>query len=181
MFGTKTRDADETVQTTERVFRPWAMVAGIIGVVAIVFGVWALIKTGLNTDHFFAPEKEVLGLPYTPALALGEIGFGILMLFAASSRMVGPLMMTILGAGAFAFGVLVVTDTYSSRIQAWTAADDATGWVFIILGAVAVVAAAVLPTVAWRRETITRERAQATQPEPREHWWQPTHQGGARA
>ena len=181
MFRTKSRDADESVQTTDRVFRPWAAVAAVVGVAAIVLGAWALIETGLDTENFFGPREEVLGLPHTSALALGEIGFGVLLLVAATSRAFGPLLMTLLGAAAVAFGVLVVTNTYSGRLDNWTAANDTVGWMFIIVGAITIFAAAVLPTMAYHRETITRDRVIEPQTESRRHWWQSSRRGSARA
>jgi hypothetical protein len=184
MLGTRTHEPDQTVDSRERVFRPWALVAAVIGLGAIALGVWALVKTGLDTKRLFGPRAEVLGLPHTPALALGEIGFGVLMLLAAASRTAGRLLMMILGVAAATFGVLVLTDTYTGHLGRWTAADDSTGWLYVIVGAVAIVAAAVLPTMRSRHSVVTDERAReferVTPAEPRRQSWQSTH-GSARA
>ena len=103
-----------------------------------------MVKTGINTDHIFTPTKDVLGLPHTPTLALGEIAFGVLLLVAAALGRFGTFLIALAGAGSFAFGVIVLSDSWSGRVQRWTAADHDSGWVFVGVGAVLVLAA-VLP------------------------------------
>jgi hypothetical protein len=165
MFGDKRRD-DGTVTThrRRRVMRPANVIAAVVGILAITLGVWALIETGLNTDHIYTPTKEVLGLPHTPTLALGEIGFGILLLFAAATGAFGTFLIGALGMASLAFGVIVLSDSWSDRVHTWTAANHDTGWMFILIGAVFVLAAT-LPLFASTRRVQTQE-ATATEPEP---------------
>jgi hypothetical protein len=164
MFGDKRQDGTVTTHRRRRVMRPANVIAAVVGILAITLGVWALIETGLNTDHIFTPTKEVLGLPHTPTLALGEIGFGILLLFAAAAGAFGTFLIAVLGAASFAFGVIVVSDSWSGRVHAWTAANHDNGWVFILIGAVFVVSAA-LPLFISKR-TVQTQEATATEPEP---------------
>jgi len=35
------------------------LIAAVVGIFMVTLGVWALIKTGLNTDHIFTPSKEM--------------------------------------------------------------------------------------------------------------------------
>ena len=86
---------------------------GASGSFPIALGVWALIKTGLNTDHIFTPTEDVLGLPHTPALALAEIGFGIVLLLAAATGAFGTFLIAVLGVASVVFGVIVVSDSWS--------------------------------------------------------------------
>jgi hypothetical protein len=163
LLGQKRRDTTVTTRRRRRAKRPANVIAAVVGVCAIALGVWALVKTGINTDHIFTPTKDVLGLPHTPTLALGEIGFGIVLLAAAALGKFGTFVIALAGAASFAFGVIVLTDSWSGRVHRWTAADHDSGWVFIAVGAVLVLAA-VLPLLVSRRRVQPQE-APAMQPQ----------------
>ena len=156
MFGNKRRSETTTTHRRRRATRPASVIAAVIGILAIVLGVWALIKTGLNTDHIFTPSKEVLGVRLTPAAALGVIGFGILLLFAAATGAFGAFLIAVLGAASLAFGVIVVSDSWEGRVQRWTAANHDGGWMFILVGAVLLLSAT-LPLFVPKRTVETRE------------------------
>jgi hypothetical protein len=185
-----TRDPDVVV--THRVVRLWAIAAVVIGIAAVVFGIWGLARTGLNTDHIFTPTRDVLDVHQTPALALGVIGFGVLLLIAASMPAIGRGLMALLGAASLASGVIVLADGWSHRIDHWTAANDTTGWLAVVVGGVTLLSALFLPTIRSDREVADRravattesdERATAVdrraEPSPSglrgRHWWQPVH------
>ena len=121
-------------------------------------------QTGVNTDHIFTPTKDVLGLPHTPTLALGEIAFGVVLLVAAALGRFGTFLITLAGAASLAFGVIVLSDSWSGRVHRWTAADHDSGWLFIGVGAVLVLAA-VLPLLVSRRRVQPQE-APAREREP---------------
>jgi hypothetical protein len=157
LLGQKRRDTTVTRRRNRRAKRPSHVIAAVVGLCAIALGVWALIKTGVNTDHIFTPTKDVLGLPHTPALALGEIVFGILLLVAAALGRFGTFLIALAGAALFAFGVIVVSDSWSGRVHRWTAADHDSGWVFIGIGAVLVLAV-ILPLLVSTRRVRTSER-----------------------
>jgi hypothetical protein len=139
-----------------RVRRPANVIAAVVGLCSIAVGVWALVKTGINTDHIFTPSRDVLGVPQTPTLALGEIAFGALLLFASTWAAFGTFVIAVVGAASVAFGVIVLSDSWSGRVHTWTAADHDTGWVFILIGAVFVLAA-ILPMVVSTQPVPTRE------------------------
>ena len=143
--------------------RPANLVAVAIGILAIALGVWALIKTGINTDHIFTPSKEVLGLPHTPPLALGEIAFGILLLIASVLGRFGAFLVALLGVLAVACGVIVVSDYRSARVDRWTAANHDNGWLAILIGVVLVLSA-VLPLFVSARAKRTRQTIPAAEP-----------------
>jgi hypothetical protein len=176
MSGDKRRNETIPTHRRRRAGRPANVIAAIVGILAITLGVWALIKTGLNTDHIFTPTKEVLGLPHTPILALAEIGFGILLLFAAATGAFGTFLIAALGVASLAFGIIVLSDSWSEQVHRWTAADHDSGWLFILIGAVFVLAAT-LPllvstrTVQTADETATTHEPVAAEPEatPVEH------------
>jgi hypothetical protein len=156
MFGNKRRSDTTTTRRRRRATRPASVIAAVIGILAIALGVWVLIETGLNTDHIFTPSKEVLGFRFTPTAALGVIGFGILLLFAAATGAFGAFLIAVLGAASLAFGVIVVSDSWEGRVHRWTAANHDSGWMFILVGAVLLLAT-VLPLFVSTRTVETRE------------------------
>ncbi len=164
LLGQRRRDPTVTTHRRRRTMRPANVIAAILGVCAIVLGVWALIKTGINTDHIFTPTKDVLGLPHTPTLALCEIAFGILLLVASALGAFGTFLIALAGAASFAFGVIVLSDSWSGRVHRWTAADHDSGWLFILVGAVLILAA-VLPLLVSPRRVPARQ-APAIEREP---------------
>ncbi len=156
LLGQKRRDTTVTTRRNRRAKRPANIIAAVVGVCAIALGVWALVKTGINTDHIFTPTKDVLGLPHTPTLALGEIAFGVVLLVAAALGRFGTFLIALAGAASFAFGVIVLSDSWSGRVHRWTAADHDSGWVFVGVGALLVLAA-VLPSLLSTRRVQPQE------------------------
>jgi hypothetical protein len=177
MLRNKRRSRTVTTHRRHKTTRPANFIAAVVGILSIVLGVWALIRTGLNTDHIFTPSKDVLGLPHTPTLALGEIGFGVLLLLAAASGAFGTFVIALLGAASFAFGVIVVSDSWSGRVHRWTAASHDTGWIFILIGALLVLAA-VLPALVSTRRAPAEQPPAAAEPEATEVD-RPTAAGGS--
>ena len=149
-------DRDETVRAGA-VWNPAQMVALVIGGAAIVFGIVALARTGLDTDHWYTPVDRVLGFPHSPLLAVCEIGFGVLMVLSAIGPAGRPLM-AMLSAIALAFGILIVVDAWASDINRWFGVLDRNGWLYIIVGAVGLVSALMLPTVHGRDVRHVHER-----------------------
>ena len=136
---------------------PAQIIALMIGGAAIVFGVVALARTGLNTDHWTTPVASVLGVEHTPVLALIEIGFGVLMVFSAMGPGGRPVM-ALLSAIALAFGILVVADAWSSSFARWFAVSDINGWLYVVVGAVGIVSATMMPTVYGHERRTVRDR-----------------------
>ena len=168
MFGHRARsvrddEADvvqqEVVVHNGTAWSPAQIVGFVIGAAAIVFGVVALVRTGIDADEWFSPVKSVLGFEHTPLLAVCEIGFGVLMLLSAMSPAGRPLM-ALLSLIALAFGIVVVADAWSARIDRWFGVTDRNGWLYIVVGGFGLVAALLLPTVAGReRRHVTERRA----------------------
>ena len=160
MFRTRTRTVQEPETVTGRAWSPAQFVAAILGAAALVLGSWALYETGLNTDHIFSPHVTVWSLHHTPVLALAEIGFGALMLFSALSVYVGRALMLALGFCALGLGVVTVGDWYDGRLHQWLGVHDRNGWVFIIVGGMALTAGLLLP-IRRATRTVVHERAVA--------------------
>jgi len=69
-----------------------------------------------------------------------------------------------LDVASLAFGVIVLSDSWSGRVHRWTAANHDDGWMFILIGAVFVLAA-ILPLLVSTRIVPTHETT-ASEPEP---------------
>ncbi len=109
-------------------------VALVLGVVAAVFGVIALTRTGLDLSHLTHGHASAFGFGQTPLLAIAELGFGLGLLVAAAFALAGRNLMTLLGTAALGLGIVLVVGWWSSHMTAWLNGTDRDGWLFIIVG-----------------------------------------------
>src|ERR1043166_6564896 len=87
--------------------RPWQAVTLLLGLAAVVVGVWALVRTGFSTDHPFRPERVVLGLHHSPALAMGEIVAGVMLVLLGRNVILSRAVTGLIGMASATFGVLI--------------------------------------------------------------------------
>ncbi len=144
-------EEDQTV--TERGFSPGQILILLAGAAALAFGIVAVARTGLD-GSLSQPVDSVLGWNHTALLGLFEIGAGVLMVLGglrAGGRWLGGLA----GLAVIAGGILIL-----GRLQ-WTidrlGAERDFGWVAIVVGAVAVVGAAI-PRIRRRAATVIRSQ-----------------------
>ncbi len=158
-------------RVTERVHvdaggRSWApaqILALVIGVVFVVLGGVALLRTGIQADTILAPTTTVAGLAYTPLLAIIEVVFGLILMamgaFPGASDGI-----VFLGLLALAFGLLLVIEP--AAFQDSIAAGRAHGWFYVVTGGLAALTAFATPSVA-RRVTTRRVEEREPQDRPR--------------
>jgi hypothetical protein len=159
MFGNRSSTVVHEPTTTTVMWSPAQLVAGVIGVAAIVWGALALSRTGLDFDELTARHDSFAGFHHTPLLALAEIGFGILMVIAALRPVFGRTVMALVGAAAVGLGGVVVADVWPRRMHDWLGAHDRNGWMFIAAGGVVLLAAFVLPILGTNRtQRVVEER-----------------------
>ena len=142
---------DEEHTVTERGFSAGQILILLAGAASLALGIVAVARTGLD-GSLSQPVDTVLGWNHTALLGLFEIGAGALMILGglrAGGRWLGGLA----GLAAIAGGILIL-----GRLE-WTVdrlgAERDFGWVAIVIGAVAVVGAAI-PRVRRRTTTATR-------------------------
>jgi len=123
--------------------------AQIIGLAAGIFfavlGVAAVARTGFDTAHIYTPHAVVWSFPHTPLFALCEIAFGVLLILASVVPGGMRALMGLLGAIAVAFGLVLLAGDTPARLQHWLAVTHRTGWLYVIVGAVVLLAAIVSP------------------------------------
>src|SRR5947209_3285579 len=117
MFGTRNRTTEHVERRRTTLWSPTQIVAGILGVAALVLGGFAIARTGLNTDHVFSPHVSVATLHHTPLLALSDLEFGVLMVWAAFRRLLGRAVMTLLGLAVLGLGVVTIADIWPTRLH----------------------------------------------------------------
>ncbi|MCU1462574.1 MAG: hypothetical protein JWO37_2649 [Acidimicrobiales bacterium] len=126
---------------------PWSpaqFVALAIGIFFIVLGGVALARTGIHTDNM-TRMTQVGGWQHTTWLGLGELAYGLLML--AAGAVPGGLrgLMSFLGVAALGFGIIVVIQPSSFHRTLGVTAGN--GWLYVVTGAVSVLAAMAAPVV----------------------------------
>src|SRR5262249_41744048 len=65
----------------------------VLGVLAVALGLYALIRSGLDTQDLSHPHQRTFGVEHTPLLALCAFGFGVLLVLAAMGRRVGRVIL----------------------------------------------------------------------------------------
>jgi hypothetical protein len=142
---------------------PAQIVAVVLGAASVILGIAALAKTGLPLDHMDRPEKVVWSFRHTPLMGAIEIVFGALLLIAGVVPGALRSLMGLLGAISAAFGVVILVDVAPARLNKWLGVTDRNGWLFLIGGAVILLAAFLSPTI-WggTRERRVRHRRHIT-------------------
>lgn len=162
MFGRhNTADSGVVEEVDERpghVWSPAQAVSVILGIAAIVFGAIALADIGLDLGHVDGPHATVLGFHTTPLLALAEIGWGVLMVFAGMRPVAGRALMSLLGTAAITLGALILLDAWPNRLHDWFGVHDKNGLLMLAAGAITLVAAFVLPVVASPGRRVVKQR-----------------------
>jgi hypothetical protein len=136
---------DRSTEVSGPVWSPAQLIGLIIGIFFVVLGVVAVNRSGFDTDHIYTPHIAVWHLPHSPLLAVSEIGFGILVILASVVPGASRVAMTILGAIALVFGIIVLANGWQADLTHWLAASHRTGWLFTIAGAVLILTAWLMP------------------------------------
>ena len=145
--------ADDAVAEGEVVHRdtaverpPWSpaqLVAVILGIVFLIVGGISLARTGVDTNNMNAHFTNTPLWHHTAWLAIGEIVFGLMMLGAGVVPGGARGLMTFLGMVGLAFGIAVLVAP--NTLHQYFGAHSGTGWAYIVVGAISLVAASVSP------------------------------------
>jgi hypothetical protein len=115
-----------------------------IGIMLLVFGGLTLSQTGFE----FGPEathSSVAGLHHTALMAIIDLGMGLVLLSAGARRRLDWGSVRLLGGISLAFGVVLLAEP--AVLHSWLGTHAASGWLFVIIGALMLVTAIVHPMV----------------------------------
>jgi hypothetical protein len=127
-------------------FGPGQILGGLLGVFLTVVGIVVVTRNGID-GSLNQPVTDVLGITQSSYVGLASILFGLLTLAGATMRG----LMGFMGALMVVGGVILAAG--SAKILLDVGAKTSTGWYFIILGAVAILAD--LMPVMTRSERVT--------------------------
>jgi hypothetical protein len=135
-------ERDEPVEVVRtRAFSIGQLLAVLVGAALVALGVVALVQTGIDTP-LNEPVEPVLGWDHTPWLGILEVAAGALLVIFAL-RPGGRWLVALVGAALVVGGVLIAGELD------WTVeelgAEPSFGWVPIIAGALAILAALLTP------------------------------------
>jgi len=141
--------------TTETVvtWGPGQLVGLIAGVGMLVLGTVALTRSGLDVNSLYSPHVEVAGLHHTPLLGVVEVVFGLLVVAASAVPGTVRGLLVVLGVTALAAGIVALAAT-GTWLHDHFGAHRANGWLFIVEGAL-VVLAAMLPGARLRQVKVS--------------------------
>ena len=124
------------------------LVGFAVGLIFVVLGGVAVARTGIDLQHLTLKHVQVAGAGHTQLLGYIEIGYGILMLAAASVPEAARGLMTFLGLAALAFGLIVAIQP-SSFYHSLGVTGGGYGVFLAVVGGVTVLAANFSPSEVW--------------------------------
>lgn len=146
--------AGSTVRLDRATERSWAMdgsgvISLIAGLVYGVMGLLVLLDLGLSG---FPSEATAEVMSFTQTQLWGCIGIGIGLLLLAGAAGYGRSITTFAGALMVVMGIVVVAAL--DDLDATLATEEAFGWFHIVSGAIVLLAAIAIPTVARRDRVV---------------------------
>ncbi len=114
------------------------------GIMLLVFGGLTLSQTGFEFGAE-APKASIAGFHHTALMAVVDLGLGFVLVAAGARNRLDWGSVRLLGGVSLAFGVVLLAEP--PVLHSWLGTHAATGWLFVIIGAVMLVAAIVHPLV----------------------------------
>ncbi len=115
-----------------------------IGIMLLVFGGLSLSQTGFDFGAE-AIQASVAGFHHTALMAIIDLGLGLTLVVAGARSRLDWGSVRLLGGISLAFGVVLLAEP--TVLHGWLGTHAASGWLFVIIGAVMLVTAIVHPLV----------------------------------
>jgi len=130
-------------------FAPDAAIAALVGLVALLTGLIAIVRGGFD-GPMSAPVVKVLGFTHTTTLGMIEIALGASLLLSGATRSRG---------GAVLFGSMLGIAGFVGAVQSTSfhrslALESSMAWLAVLAGVAVVLSALLLPRFATRSITI---------------------------
>jgi hypothetical protein len=147
-----TRQAEARTVVDRKTWSPSQAVAGVIGLFLTVMGAVAILRVGF--ESLTGETTAVLGIEHTLLMGIIHLVAGLFFLGAAGTVLGSRSGLTSLGLMALAFGLVYAIEPDS--LSAALGGDGRVGWMYAVLGAVALVSAWVSPTIQTQRTATAR-------------------------
>lgn len=144
--------AESRTVVDRRTWSPSQIVAGLIGLFLTVMGAVAILRVGF--DSLTGDTTSVLGIEHTLLMGIIHLVGGLFFLGAAGTVLGSRSGLTSLGLIALAFGLVYAIEPDS--LSAALGGDGRVGWLYAIVGAVALLAAWLSPTIQTQRTATAR-------------------------
>jgi hypothetical protein len=134
--------------------RRWALDASdvislLAGLLFVVMGLLALVDLGFD-DFPSEAVTDVFGLAHTQLIGIVSIVLGLLLIAGCGS--IGRSMTIFAGALTLVVGIVVVAA--ADELDATLATEQGYGWLAVVVGAIVLVAAIAIPSVATRHDRV---------------------------
>jgi hypothetical protein len=128
------------------------LVALIGGLVLTIIGAIALARTGTNFSHVSATHAQAAGFSFSSVSALVQLIAGVLLLGTAVFPESAKVGLALFGVLLLGWGIVVAADT--ARLFSVWGYSRSTGVLYIVVGAILLVAAAISPIFFSRRRDV---------------------------
>lgn len=146
------RQAEARTVVDRRTWSPSQIVAGLIGLFLTVTGAVAILRVGF--ESLTGETTAVLGIEHTLLMGIIHLVAGLFFLGAAGTVLGSRSGLTSLGLLALAFGLVYAIEPDS--LAAALGGDGRVGWLYAVIGAVALLSAWVSPTIQTQRTATAR-------------------------
>ena len=146
------RQAESRTVVDRKTWSPSQIVAGIIGIFLTVMGAVAILRVGF--DSLTGETTSVLGIDHTLLMGLVHLLAGLFFLGAAGTALGSRSGLTTLGLIALAFGLVYAIEPDS--LADALGGDERVGWMYAVIGAVALASAWLSPTIQVQRQATAR-------------------------
>jgi hypothetical protein len=148
-----------SARMTERpAWSPAQLVALVAGLVLTVIGAIALARTGTNFSNVSATHAQAAGLSFSAVSAVVQLVAGVLLLGSAVFPESAKVGLALFGVVLLAWGIVIAADTV--RLFSTWGYSRSTGVLYIVIGAVLLVAAAVSPIFFSRQRQVISGQGQ---------------------
>jgi hypothetical protein len=144
--------AESRTVVDRKTWSPSQIVAGVIGLFLTVLGAVAILRVGF--DSLTGETAAVLGFEHTLLMGIIHLVAGLFFLGAAGTALGSRSGLTTLGLIALAFGLVYAIEPES--LAAPLGGDERIGWLYAVVGAVALLSAWVSPTIQTQRTATAR-------------------------
>ncbi|MGH8926940.1 MAG: hypothetical protein ACRDWH_01215, partial [Acidimicrobiia bacterium] len=128
------------------------LVAGIIGLFLTVLGAVVMLRVGF--ESLTGDTTSVMNISHTLLMGIIHLVAGLFFLGAAGTVLGSRSGLTTLGLMAMAFGLIYAIEP--DALAAALGGDGRLGWLYVFVGAVALLSAWLSPTIQVRRTTTAR-------------------------